>query len=448
MKRILKLVLIPAVLVAALFAFAACGEPPITGDAPAATEAPAATPAPADTPAPTDVPDDQENVHLQVLWFNDFDEGASFLRLTEMYREENPHVTFELIEVPFADLEDRLRNLIIGGMPPALARLVNLGPFQNQLVDLYEHLGHGFADNFNDGLRFDFDGRMLAAPKDVTANGIIYNRTAFEAAGVAVPQNESEIWTWEEWRAAMEEVVANSHVTYGLVFDRTSHRFSTLFYQAGASMLTPDLSASNSSTPELYRAVSFFKELHVDGILPASVWLGAENPNLLFRSGQVAMHFAGSWMLANYINEIDDFEWGFTFLPQDARRSSVPGGKYIAALEGTGVEAEAARFIEWLSQPEINAIFMLENNFISQVRGNEVLDYEFGAEFFQIFASDLAASGTQPGSEWGFQEFTGIVNADLREGLAEVLAGILSIEEYLEMMDELATQALADIAAN
>ncbi|MCL2015068.1 MAG: sugar ABC transporter substrate-binding protein [Defluviitaleaceae bacterium] len=384
-------------------------------------------------------------VHLQVLWFNDFDEGDSFLRLTEMYREDNPHVTFELIEVPFHDLEDRLRNLIIGGMPPALARLTNLGPFQNWLVDLYEYLGEDFGDNFNDGLRFEFNGRMLAAPKDVTVNGIVYNRTAFEQAGVSVPQNESEIWTWEEWRAVMEQVVANSDVTYGLVFDRTSHRFSTLFYQAGASMLTPDLSASNFNTPEMHRAVTFFKELHDDGFLPASVWLGADNPNLLFRSGQVAMHFAGSWMLANYIAEIDDFEWGFTYLPMDVRRSSVPGGKYIAALQGTGVEAEAARFIEWISQPEINAIFMLENNFISQIRGNEMLDYEFGAEFFRIFASDLAASGSQPGAEWGFQEFTGLINVDLREGLSEVLAGILTVEEYLEMMDDLITRSLADI---
>ena len=439
MKKRLSSILIPAVLVA-VFAFSACGQAAApTPAAPADTGTTAATPAPA-APAAT-----QEEVLLQVLWFDDLNESESFLRLTELYRQENPHVTFELIEVPFHDLDDRLRNLIIGGMPPALARLVNLGPFQNQLVDLFDYLGPEFADNFNDGLRFIFDGQMLAAPKDVTANGIIYNRTAFEAAGVAVPQNESEIWTWEEWRAAMEQVVANSHVTYGLVFDRTSHRFSTLFYQAGASMLTPDLMHSNFNTPEMYRAVSFFKELHDDGLLPASVWLGADNPNLLFRSGQVAMHFAGSWMLANYIAEIEDFEWGFTYLPMDARRSSVPGGKYLAALQGSGVEEEAARFIEWFSQPEINEVFMLDNNFISQIRGNESLNYEFGAEFFQIFASDLAASGTQPGSEWGFQEFTGRVNADLREGLAEVLAGMLSIQDYLEMMDRIATEALDEI---
>jgi len=388
---------------------------------------------------------DDGRVNLQVLWFNDFDEGDSFLRLARLYEEQNPHVTIELIEVPFHELDTRLRNMIIGRMPPAMARLVNLGPFQNQLVDLSRYLGMGFADNFNDGLRFIFDGQILGAPMDLTANGIVYNRTLFRQAGVAVPQNADEIWTWEQWRDAMMRVVANSDAVYGLVFDRTAHRFSTLFYQAGASMLTPCLTRSNFNTPQMHRAVSFFKQLHTDGLVPAAVWLGAENPNMLFRTGRVAMHFAGSWMLANYKSEITEFEWGFTYLPRDVRRSSVPGGKYLVALAGTGVEEEAARFIEWISRAENNAVFMLENNFISQVRGNESLDYEFGADFFRIFASDLAASGPQPGLEWGFQEFTGRVHVDLRDRLAEVLAGIMTVEDYLVYMDALITRALAEI---
>ena len=59
-------------------------------------------------------------------------------------------------------------------------------------------------------------------------------------------------------------------------------------------MLNSDLTASNFNTDETKRAVSFFKDLHDEGIIPTSVWLGSENPNNLFRTGQVAMHFAGS----------------------------------------------------------------------------------------------------------------------------------------------------------
>ena len=74
-----------------------------------------------------------------------------------------------------------------------------------------------FQNSFGEGLKFIFDGKILAAPMDVTANGLIYNKTAFEKAGVAVPQSEDEIWTWDEWKEAMKTVMDKSDCKYGQV---------------------------------------------------------------------------------------------------------------------------------------------------------------------------------------------------------------------------------------
>ena len=389
----------------------------------------------------------QEVKTLDVVWFSDGKEGESFMRLAEQYMAEHPDIKIELIEVPFSDYENKIKNMLNGNEAPALARLTNLGLFQNQLLDLSEYVSDkdAFADSFNVGLRYEFDGKLLAAPMDVTANGLIYNKTAFEQAGVTVPQSEDEIWTWSEWKAAMQAVIAGSDCKYGLVYDKTPQRFSTLMYQAGASMLTEDLSAPNFNTPQMNHTVTFFKELHDEKIIPDSVWLGAENPNNLFRTGQVAMHFAGSWMVANYKEEITDFEWGVTYLPKEARRSSVPGGKYLAAFQGTGVEKEAAEFIEWISKAENNAVYCQENSYLSQVKGNESLNYDYGADFFEIFAQDLAASSPQAGAEWGYQAFTSIIQNDVRDRLIEVIAGKLTVEDYLTEMDGLAAEALTDL---
>jgi len=386
-----------------------------------------------------------DNVTLQVVWFSDGGEGASFERLATQYMEENDGIVIELIEVPFNELDNTLRNMLNAGTPPAIARMINLGTFSNQLVDLFDYVGRDFENNFGEGLQFVHDGRMIGAPMDITANGLIYNRTAFEQAGVSVPQSENEIWNWDEWKEAMLTVMENSDVSHGLVFDRSPHRFSTLLYQAGASLLNEDLSASNFNSAQMYRTVEFFKSLHDEGIIPSSVWLGGENPNNLFRTGQIAMHFAGSWMIANYREEITDFEWGVTFLPYELQRGTTPGGKYLSAFSGSGVEQEAADFIAWLSQPEINAIFVEENYFLSQVIGNEELNFDFGSEFFEIFALDLAATSSVPGREWGFQELTSIIQTDIRDGLEEVLAGQLSIANYLQRMDDIINDALAEI---
>lgn len=384
---------------------------------------------------------------LDVVWFSDGKEGESFRRLADQYEAENPDIKIEMIEVPFADFENKIKNMINGKEAPALARIVNIGKFENQLLDLSQYVSdkEAFRDSFGEGLRFEFDGKLLAAPMDVTANGLIYNKTAFEKAGVSVPQSADEIWTWDEWKEAMKTVMEKSDCKYGLVFDKTPHRFSTLMYQAGGSLLKDDLTASNFNTPEIRRAVTFFKELHDEQIVPDSVWLGAENPNNLFRTGQVAMHFSGSWMVANYKDEITDFEWGVTYLPKEARRSTIPGGKYLAAFQNTGVEKEAAEFIEWISKAENNAVYCEENNYLSQIKGNENLNYEFGTEYFSIFAEDLSASAPEAAAEWGFQSFTGAVQEDLRDGVIDVLAGKITVEEYLTNTDRLFAETLKEL---
>ncbi len=384
---------------------------------------------------------------LDVVWFSDGKEGESFMRLAEKYMEEHKNIKIELIEVPYADLESKLKNMINGKEAPALARLTNLGPFQNQLLDLSEHVSNkdAFVNSFGEGLKFVYDNKILAAPMDVTANGLIYNKTAFDKAGVKVPETPDDVWTWDEWKEAMKTVMEKGGVKYGLVFDKSPHRFTTLLYEAGGSMLTEDLKASNFNTPQTKRAVTFFKELHDEKIIPDSVWLGSENPNNMFRTGQVAMHFAGSWMVANYKDEITDFEWGVTYLPKEAQRSSVPGGKYLAAFQNTGVEKEAAEFIEWISKAENNAVYCTENSYLSQVKGNEKLFYDYGFELFSVFSNDLSSTGKQPGAEWGYQAFTGAVQGEIRDRLIDVLAGKLSVDDYLVHIDTFITDTLKDL---
>lgn len=392
------------------------------------------------------VSDTNEKKVLDVVWFSDGKEGESFKRLTEKYTETHPDIQFEMIEVPYSELENKLKNMVNADEQPALTRLANIGTFQNQLLDLSEYIdADAFRNNFGSGLQYEFDGKILGAPMDITANGLVYNKTAFEQAGVSVPKSEDEVWTWDEFEDALKTVMANSDCKYGMVVDLSPQRFTTLMYEAGGSMLTEDLSASNFKSEGVKRSVEWFKHLHDEGIIPTSVWLGSENPNEMFRTGQVATHLAGSWMVSNYKEEISDFEWGVTYLPKDVQRASIPGGKYISAFQGSGVEQEAAEFIEWLSQPENNAEYCLENYYLSQVKGNETLDYDFGSEYFELFSNELKATDLQPGAEWGYQEFTTLVQTDLKAGVQDVMAGNITVDEFIENMDALITESLAEL---
>lgn len=446
--RKMKTLLAAALVSVMVFSVAACGGQTTTT---AGTDEGTNAPTQVGTDAPTDQATDPEAtkdpVTLDVVWFSDGKEGESFLRLTEKYREENPHVTFELIEVPYTELDNKLRNMLSANQQPALARMTNLGPFLNQLIDLqdYTEAGDQFPEQFNSGLQFMFDGKMAGAPMEVTANGVIYNKTAFDKAGVEVPQSPDDIWTWAEFETAVKTVMEKGDVRYGLGLDRTSNRLSTLWFEFGGGMLSEDLTKSDFLNPGNKTAIEMLVRLHEEGVMPESVWLGSDNPQEMFRAGQLATHIGGSWQIANYKDQITDFEWGVTYLPIGTQRSTVPGGKWITAFEGTGVEEEAAKFIEWISQPENNAQYCMDNLFLSQTKGNESLDYEYGAEMFEIFSNELTSSEERPGLEWGHQAFTGMINVDMREEMASVLAGNITVDEYLEHMDKLATESLAEL---
>ena len=73
----------------------------------------------------------------------------------------------------------------------------------------------------------------------------------------------------------------------------------------------------------------------------------------------------------------------------------------------------------------------------------EALDYDFGAEYFEIFSNELNASSEIPGKEWGYQAFTNAIQTDWN-GISEMLAGNITTDELIENIDQIAADFLAE----
>lgn len=385
--------------------------------------------------------EEAEPVTLDWLWFADGAETEAAQKIIDLYVAENPHVTINMIETPYDDMQKSVNTAVTGGKPPALARttegivgntlpaLVNLGDYmdKDEVLAQYVESVHNFMV---------YDDQLLAIQTDVTANGMIYNKTAFEQAGVEAPLTPEDVWTWEEFAENIKKVVDNSDVRFGLVIDNPVHRWSTLLYEFGGHYIG-DEGQADFDTPESLEAVNFTKMLFDEGIVPHSTWLGGENPNDLFRSGQVAVHLSGNWMLTNYEENVEDFEWGVMYLPQATNRSSVPGGKQIVAFKDTGVEDEAVKFIEFFTNQENNASYVRDSLFISARHDNAQIEYPFGSEHFEIFANELANTVPDTSRDLGYPNFSAIQTVR-KEGLLAVIADEMSAEDYLaEVQEEL-----------
>lgn len=391
----------------------------------------------------------KKNVKLDFVWFSDGVEGEVMKELIADYEAANSHVDIELIEVAYSDLSTKLKTMISGGKPPALARIstTEIGAFSAQAVDLADHLGDAdaFTSQFIDSIKpyYVVDNKVIASPMDVTANGLMYNKTLFAQAGVSVPQSSDDIWTWDEFSEALTTVMNNSDAQYGLVWDFTPHRWSTLLYQFGGSMINSDGSAATINNEAGVKAVDYFKKLHDDGVIPYSVWLGGENPNNLFRTGKVAAHFSGNWMVSNY-KDITDFEWGVTYMPIGTNRSSVPGGKFVMAFQKSGVEEEAANFIAYLSSKEVNSKYNEKSLFMSPRKDSADLNYEYGKEMFALFADELNNTIPAAAEDWSKQEIVPKFSNDLKDGIVDVIANGITSQEMLDNIAELINEAIED----
>jgi len=379
----------------------------------------------------------EEEVTLTVLWFNDANESDVFMETIEGYLEANPNVTVDLQLVPFQDYEQRLKLMIAGGNPPDLARVTNnhVAMFVDQLLPLNGRVDDldGVLSGFNAAsiaFATHSNGDILALPTEATANGMVVNVDLFENAGIDILEL-SEDWTWDEWYDALQAVVAeNPGLDYGLGYDYSPHRWSTLLYEAGGRFLNEDESAMNFNTPEAIDALSFFKRLHDEELVPPSVWMGSENPQELFLAGLVASHIGGSWVINKYANEVDDFEWAAVRMPQREIRSSVAGGKFIGSFRGAANEEAAIDLMLYFSEAEQNAQYC-RDTFNLTARTDIEIEYPQRSEDFARMAADLAVTPAITAEDWKSPELNQIYSY-IREQIVEGLLGNITVEEVAQ----------------
>lgn len=386
-------------------------------------------------------------VTLDFVWFSDGAEGDVMKKVVNDYTTKNPNVKVNFIEVAFADLNTKLRTMIAGGQPPALARITDTGAFYKNAINLSDYLGgtSAFSSQFIDSLKpyYVINDKVIAAPMDVTANGLLVNKTLFKKAGIDIPTSQDKAWTWDQIPDISKQLVEKGGAKYGMVVDFTPHRWSTMLYEFGGSLFNPDASKSVINDANGVKALDMFIKLHKEKVIPESVWYGSENPNTLFRTGTVGMHLAGNWMLSSY-KDIKDFDWGVTYLPKGTMNSSVPGGKFVMGFTGTKVEKPTAEFIKYLSSKEANSKYCEQSLFMSPRKDCSDLNYDFGKDMFKVFATELKNTTPKAANDWSRTTLMSKISTDYKNNIVEALAGHETSKQALDKIAAVADQAIAD----
>lgn len=384
------------------------------------------------------------NVELEILLADDTLEGGAMKAVVEKFNEEHKDqgVTAFVNEIAYADMETQIKNRAKAGNLPAICKMSNFDTYIDYVLPLDDTSLD--PDNFNrSGVR---NGKLYGTDVNDTAVGMVINKTAFDEAGVSYPTTSEERWTWDEFSAAVKEVAEkNEKITTPFVIDHSQQRSGTVLYQFGMKYFDP-----NDSTKVTFRSedtkkgVEFFLDMFKEGgISKASIGTGAENAQDVFKTGTVAAHMAGNWVISDYTQNIKDFEWTPVLMPYEKEKATCLGGNWLYAFDGSGMEDQAKKFLEWFYQPENYSLYCQTGNYLPGTKDVEV-DYEI--EGINIFNMEIAESINQPQYDQSIteQEHSGENTGNaLRDALDRAIAGELDADG---VMDYVVTQFLENLS--
>ncbi len=193
----------------------------------------------------------------------------------EEYQEKHPDIEIDLVQVPWAEMGDKLGVSIMGKSWPDIAPVdisgssVSIDHIEEGVLEPLDAFfskeeKEDFYENALDA--YTYEDKLYGIPNSITLHSMLLNLDLFEEAGVTPPENGE--WTYEEFLDAAKK----------LTFDRDGdgkidvYGFSTyimpgyyeawpFFYKNGGAPLNEDLTEFTFDSPEVVSAIQDLADL-------------------------------------------------------------------------------------------------------------------------------------------------------------------------------------------
>lgn len=282
-----------------------------------------------------------------LMWFTD---GPDFDLITaqtnNFTKQTNEKVV--ILNLPYyLEYKPKLAAMAKAGSPPDVARETDLLPWVEYAIDLKPLVEKYTGMKFEDWLEnvsfykagfkklYEKYGKVVGIPYTSDAHAIFYNKEIFKKAGIEPPKDRP--WTIDEWYAAMKKIKQSGAARYALVYDFSPYRFSNLLYVFGGGIWDRDGKNIIIDSKESIEALEFFVKLHDEDLIPKAVWLTGDAPAKYFQNGLAAMYVSGTWMLAQFREQLK-FDWGVIMWPYKRERAVMTGGKYLVPFTEKGAQ--------------------------------------------------------------------------------------------------------------
>jgi len=251
-------------------------------------------------------------------------ENAWLTHLIPDFEAANPGIKVDLVMMPWQQYWQKVQTSMASDTLPDLMTMsvayLDLYAKNGALMDISNYVKSDIDQSkyYESGLETvrypdTKTGPEYAFPWNVVGNCLYYNKTLFDAAGVAHPTDD---WTWEDVRNAAIKLTQITEspdtTTYGFAVDNGYTVMDSIIYSYGGAIVSPDLKTCVINSPETKKAVQFIYDLiHTDKVSPA---INLSTDTMAFASGRVAMEIGGAWSLESF-GDTTNFDWDIAKMP-------------------------------------------------------------------------------------------------------------------------------------
>ncbi|MGI8458566.1 MAG: extracellular solute-binding protein [Propionibacteriaceae bacterium] len=375
-------------------------------------------------------------------------ELAGFRKAIASFQQANPGTTVNLNAVPYEQMFTNIDAQLQAGNPPDVFRVpyYTFGGYagRGQLLDLSAHLDDDFGDRFTPTAWRAVQNQTeqntsvpFGVPHHTDTSAILYNKALLSAAGVhSVPTSVDQAWTWSEFtKLASTLRTSLPRGKYPFAYNWQGNgvtRWLSLLFQAGGRFLGPDLTHPAIDSAAGRAAVDFSKNFFAAEFVPPndsvkSTTYAAD----MWYSQTTAMVFGGAFMIPDATSTLD-FEWGATFAPRKARGGGDFGGNALVVTAGTKQPELAAKFLDYLTQPDQMRDFCAAASLLPTRRDLVESGIEFAVrpELSPVFIGQASTVQPQDAGQVASPSMTKIITV-LKDQLEQAFVGGQSTEDTI-----------------
>jgi multiple sugar transport system substrate-binding protein len=325
-----------SVVASASLLVAACAPAALSPTAqPKATETPNNAPSPTGTAnsavSPTGTANSASPSKLRLITWETGSGLDVFKKAVADFQSTNPNIQIE-VTTPAGDYYTVLQTQVAGGDPPDLIQIgeAYLPPWAEKgaLLPLDSYISSDpdskLEDFYSSILKvFQYKGKTYVLPKDWVSWALFYNKTLFDKAKLAYPD---ENWTEDQYRQAAQALTvkdsSGNYTQYGNLVDTGWGNYFPMVWQHGGQYLNDTHAKCLLDSPEVVEGWQFWSDIfNKDKSAPTPGV--ASQAGLGFETGKIGMAISGSYQVPGY-QKITAFQWDIAPKPKGPKgRASI-----------------------------------------------------------------------------------------------------------------------------